>query len=101
MIFDFEVKKGFVPTIPYEYEQQEKVLFGLYSDIDGSSLGEIAMIWKKTPNGMKYGMFVPSDSWRVIVESPDLFQLLYKYDNEKLTPPIFYEILHKAGYDVL
>lgn len=101
MNFNFEVRKGFVPTIPYKYYQEERVRFGLYSVIDNSIESEISMVWKQTSNGYEYGMFIPSDSWRVVVESPYLFQLLYKLDNGNLRPKGFYEILNKAGYDVL
>ena len=97
---ELKYKKGFIPASPYEKEQ-ETVLFGLYNEIDGSSVGEILMVWNKTCNGFEYEMIVKSESWRVVLESPDLFRLLHKYDNGKLTPTIFYELLFKAGYNVL
>lgn len=90
-------KKGFLKSYPYTSDQVNKVVFGLYFE-DGSTLGEAAMVWKDTFDGLDYEIVVPNDSWKVIAESPDLFRLLYEYDDGELTPFIFYEILSKAGY---
>lgn len=76
----------------------DSILFGLYAP-DGSTSGEMSMMWKNLAQYNVPQLRVFDDGWSALATFTDLLQILANYDNQNISPDQFIDILKLCGFE--
>lgn len=82
----------------YNPPKNPEIHFGMYHK-DGSTSGEMAMVWNSLENKKIPQLCVFDDAWNALSLFTDLIQKLAGFDDENITEEKFIEILKEHNFE--